>query len=51
MPSARPFAEVFPELAVKMRRGPQKAPTKDSTTIRLSSDVIEHFRSGGPGWQ
>lgn len=49
--STRPFAEAFPELAAKMRRGPQKAPTKVSTTIRLSSEVIEHFRAGGPGWQ
>ncbi|MCW2406920.1 uncharacterized protein (DUF4415 family) [Sphingobium sp. B1D7B] len=49
---ARPFAEVFPELAAKMRaRGKQKTPTKVSTTIRLSPEVVEHFRSDGPGWQ
>ncbi|MBT0671836.1 BrnA antitoxin family protein, partial [Novosphingobium profundi] len=22
-----------------------------STTLRLSPEVIEHFKSGGPGWQ
>ena len=49
---ARPFSDVFPELAAKMRvRGKQKAVTKVSTTIRLSSEVVEHFRSAGPGWQ
>lgn len=51
--AARPFAEVFPEMAAKMRgaRGPQKTPTKVSTTIRLSPEVIAHFKSGGAGWQ
>ena len=32
-------------------RGPQKAPVKVSTTIRLSPDVINTFRAGGDGWQ
>lgn len=32
-------------------RGPQKAPTKISTTIRLSSDVVQAFRATGDGWQ
>jgi uncharacterized protein (DUF4415 family) len=51
--AARPFAETFPELAAKMRagRGPQKTPKKVSTTIRLSPEVIDHFKSGGAGWQ
>lgn len=51
--AARPFAEVFPEMAAKMRstRGPQKTPTKVSTTIRLSPEVIAHFKAGGAGWQ
>jgi uncharacterized protein (DUF4415 family) len=50
---AKPFAEAFPDLAEKIRtrRGPQKVPTKVSTTIRLSPDVLEGFRSTGPGWQ
>jgi uncharacterized protein (DUF4415 family) len=35
-----------------VRRGRPKAEkTKISTTIRLSPEVIEHFRAGGPGWQ
>jgi uncharacterized protein (DUF4415 family) len=32
-------------------RGPQKAPTKVSTTIRLDRDVYEFFRSQGAGYQ
>jgi uncharacterized protein (DUF4415 family) len=36
----------------KVRRGrPQSGSTKISTTIRLSPEVLEHFKSGGPGWQ
>ncbi|MCI0624475.1 MAG: BrnA antitoxin family protein [Acidobacteria bacterium] len=32
-------------------RGPQKAPTKVSTTIRLDPDVLAWFKSQGPGYQ
>ena len=32
-------------------RGPQFLPTKNSITIRLSDEVIEHFRKDGKGWQ
>ncbi len=32
-------------------RGPQKAPTKDRITIRLSPDVVQTFRATGAGWQ
>lgn len=49
---ARPAREVFPALDFpKPKRGPQKAPTKVQTTIRLDRQVIEHFRATGPGWQ
>ncbi len=50
----RPAREVFPDIDdfPKPRpRGPQKAATKIQTTIRLDSDVIEHFRREGQGWQ
>ncbi|MFC0685597.1 BrnA antitoxin family protein [Novosphingobium clariflavum] len=50
--SAVPFAEAFPHLAKTMRvRGAQKAPKKVSTTIRLSPEVVDFFKKGGPGWQ
>lgn len=32
-------------------RGPQKAPTKVLTTLRLDADVIAFFRAQGPGYQ
>jgi uncharacterized protein (DUF4415 family) len=49
----RPFAEVLPELAKKLRgaRGPQAAAKKVSTTIRLSPEVVGFFKRGGRGWQ
>ncbi len=51
----KPAHEALPEqvqrrLGIKLR-GPQKAPTKIATTIRLSPEVSEAFRSTGPGWQ
>jgi uncharacterized protein (DUF4415 family) len=50
---AKPFADVFPELAASIRkgRGPNKAPTKKLVTLRLSGSVIEKYKSGGEGWQ
>jgi uncharacterized protein (DUF4415 family) len=51
---ARPPAEVLPpELLAQFKntRGPQKARTKVAVSIRLSPEVISHFKSKGPGWQ
>ena len=51
---ARPPQEVLPAevLAVfKRTRGHQKAPKKVPVSLRLSSEVVEHFRRTGPGWQ
>jgi uncharacterized protein (DUF4415 family) len=50
---AKPFAEVFPELAasIRKRRGPNKAPTKRLVSLRLSGEVIEKYKAGGAGWQ
>ncbi len=36
---------------VRRGRGPQKAPTKVLTTIRLDADVIAFFRAQGSGFQ
>lgn len=36
---------------VKPPRGPQKAPIKVATTIRLSPDVMDAFKATGSGWQ
>lgn len=32
-------------------RGPQKAPTKERVTIRLSPEVVQRFKATGSGWQ
>jgi uncharacterized protein (DUF4415 family) len=49
---AVPFDKAFPDLAATIRRrGAQKKPTKVSTTIRLSREVVDHFRTTGTGWQ
>ena len=32
-------------------RGPQKTPTKERITIRLSPEVVQPFRATGEGWQ
>ena len=32
-------------------RGPQKAPTKVALSLRLSPEVVRHFKAGGRGWQ
>lgn len=46
----RPVTEFHPEIPPRVR-GPQKAPTKKSTTIRLNAEVIEFFKAQGRGWQ
>jgi uncharacterized protein (DUF4415 family) len=33
------------------KRGPQKTPTKKLVSLRLSPEVIDHFKATGPGWQ
>jgi uncharacterized protein (DUF4415 family) len=33
------------------KRGPQKAPTKKLVSLRLSAEVVEHFKFTGRGWQ
>ena len=51
---ARPAHEVLPPAVrsvFKKTRGPQKSPTKVPVSIRLSREVVEHFRETGPGWQ
>lgn len=50
---AKPFSEVFPSLSASIRkgRGPNKSPTKELVSIRLSRNVIEHFKKDGDGWQ
>lgn len=51
----KPAAEVLPPELLKVMgikpRGPQKAPTKQATTIRLSPNVMTAFKATDAGWQ
>lgn len=48
--TAKPFAEVFPDLAESIRRrGPAKR--KEAVSIRLDIDLLERLRATGNGWQ
>ncbi len=49
----RPAKEVLSgTLLAKLKvRGPQKTPTKERITIRLSPEVVQPFRATGEGWQ
>jgi uncharacterized protein (DUF4415 family) len=38
------------EVLIRRGRPPLAAP-KRQVTLRLSPEVIEHFKAGGPGWQ
>ena len=53
MKRLRPASVVLPDtLLTKLNaRGPQRAPTKERITIRLSPDVVRRFRATGDGWQ
>jgi uncharacterized protein (DUF4415 family) len=50
---ARPASELPEELRAffPKTRGIQKTPTKIPVSLRLSAEVVEHFRATGPGWQ
>lgn len=48
------FDSLSESLQAKLKpppRGPQKAPVKVLTTIRLSPDVMDAFKATGAGWQ
>jgi uncharacterized protein (DUF4415 family) len=52
--SARPFADVFPDLAESIRRSrgrPAVERPKQQISLRLDPDVIEAFKATGKGWQ
>jgi uncharacterized protein (DUF4415 family) len=51
---AKPFAEVFPDLAESIKRGrgrPAVAKPLRQISIRLDPDVIDKFKATGKGWQ
>jgi uncharacterized protein (DUF4415 family) len=51
-PDNPPWTEEMLGAAVVRRgRGPQKAPTKVQTSIRLDADVLAYFKALGAGYQ
>ncbi|HTM78884.1 MAG TPA: BrnA antitoxin family protein [Devosia sp.] len=51
---ARPAHEILPPeilAAFPRTRGPQKVERKVPVSIRLSPQVVDYFKSQGPGWQ
>lgn len=49
-PEALP-PEVLAAFPRTRTRGPQKTPTKRAVSLRLSREVVDHFKASGPGWQ
>jgi uncharacterized protein (DUF4415 family) len=50
--AAVPFSALPKSLQNKLAtRGPQKRPTKVSTTIRFDADLLEALKASGDGWQ
>lgn len=51
---ARPFAEVFPDLAASIARSrgrPLAENPKKQVTLRLDADVVDRYKASGKGWQ
>jgi uncharacterized protein (DUF4415 family) len=49
---ARPFAEVFPELAESIRRSEaERDASKERVWLDLDGDVLAKFRATGEGWE
>lgn len=51
--ASRPASDLPADVlaAFPRTRGPQKSPKKVPISIRLSPEIIERFKAGGPGWQ
>ena len=45
------LSEMLGAAVMRRGRGPQKAPTKVLTSLRLDADVLAFFRAQGPGYQ
>jgi uncharacterized protein (DUF4415 family) len=52
--NARPFAEVFPDLAASIKRSrgrPKSDAPRPAVTLRIDPVVVERFKATGPGWR
>ena len=50
---AKPFADIFPDLAASARRDAAVAlkPALTRVSLQVSADVLDRFKASGPGWQ
>jgi uncharacterized protein (DUF4415 family) len=51
---AKPFGELFPQLAESIKRGrgrPKLETPKEAIKLRLDADVLAAYRATGDGWQ
>ncbi|MFG6084296.1 BrnA antitoxin family protein [Paracoccus litorisediminis] len=52
---AKPFQDVFPELASNLRKNlggrPRSENPKVAVSLRLDQEVVARFKAQGPGWQ
>ncbi len=49
---ARPFAEVFPDLADSIRRTEaERGASRERVSLDLDGDVLAKFRATGEGWE
>lgn len=49
--TAKPFAEVFPDLAASIGHDVSQTPPKQKISLLLDAAVIERFKAGGRDWQ
>ncbi len=49
----RPASKALPAGLKRLvgQRGPGKRPAKVAVSLRVDREVLERFKSGGPGWQ
>ena len=40
-----------PKPAAEVRRAPISAAARETVTLKLDRDVLDHFQAEGPGWQ
>lgn len=48
---AIPFPELARQMGWKVPGRPKAAVTKTPVNLRLDPEIVDHFKSGGAGWQ
>lgn len=51
--AARPFKEVFPELAASLKSAQeqQRVSRAKRVPVEIDRDVVDRFQASGPGWE